>query len=388
MDNNIKKDLNNARRLKNSKKYDEALEIFENHYSNHPDAFEIKDKNDFAWTLYYARIQNSKDSEEIFESANSITELIPQRDLNTNPSCVYTSAVFKVLKYLKDNGEFYSMIPWLDKIDAELLDTVPFRKYGRINKSKKELYYDYASAAYLKSGQYDDCIKISKEALTVLDRFTDDADTWYKWRIAKSLKELGQAKEAISYFKEVILVKHDWYIYRDIAEIYYDCRMPNDALDYVCPAVLSPAPAKNKVNLYHLIYKILDSIKSNLSMIHAQFTVLLKHESGAQIPYELKKLNINPDELNHRELEKQIRDLWIQYKFKNRKRMHGTVVKYVEDRHFGFIKTADDEEIFFHKREFNNDNIYIGQLVSFYTEKSFDKAKNSESLKAVNIKGE
>ena len=97
---------------------------------------------------------------------------------------------------------------------------------------------------------------------------------------------------------------------------------------------------------------------------------------------------IDEDELDKNQLIEEINNYWSDFKFKNREQEYGTVKKYFEDKNFGFIINNKDESIFFHKNEFKGDNVYVGQLVSFYTEKSFDKSKNEESLKAVCIRGE
>ena len=93
-------------------------------------------------------------------------------------------------------------------------------------------------------------------------------------------------------------------------------------------------------------------------------------------------LDIDESQLNKRELEKEIRDLWIQYKYKNRKIRHGTIVSFKNDESCGFIKTEDGDEIFFHEKEFEGTDIFIGQVVSFYTE------ENMKSIKAVNVRGD
>ncbi len=388
MNSEFKKDLINASELKTVGKNKEALKYYEKCYSENPEAFTINQKLDFAWTLYHVKIQNFKNEEDLFESAKFITEMLPQKDLNSNRNCVYTSSIFKVLTYLKREEEYFAMCDWIEKLDPELLDEKPYRNYGQLQKSKKEKYYDWATQAYLKSMEYERCIETSKKALNAFNTFINDGDAWYRWRIAKSLIELNRLNEALTYYLEVIKVKNDWYMYRDIAEIYYRLNKPFDALKYLCPAVLSAIPASSKANVYHLCYKVFKSFNPEMALKHAELFYLLKMEKGHSIPYEIEQLNIDENNLNKKELEREIIRLWTQYKYKDRRQQHGTVVKYIPEKNFGFIKNDDDEEIFFHKNEFDGTDIYIGQVVSFYTEKSFDKVKNKESVKAVNVRGE
>lgn len=177
-------------------------------------------------------------------------------------------------------------------------------------------------------------------------------------------------------------------MYRDIAEIYYMLNKPYKALDYLCLAVLARGSFSNKVNLYYLCYKVFKSFNEEMALKHIELYYLLRLEKGYYIPYEVEKLNIDETQLNKKQLQREITELWIQYKYKNQKRQYGTVIKFFQEKNFGFIKTTDDKSIFFHKNEFKEDNVYIGQLVSFYTEDNFDKSKNRNSQKAVIVRGE
>ena len=125
-----------------------------------------------------------------------------------------------------------------------------------------------------------------------------------------------------------------------------------------------------------------------MALKHAQLYCMLRHESGYPVAYEIEQLEIDESQLNKRDLEKEIKNLWIQYKHKDQKIQHGTVTSFLKDKNYGFIRTEDDDEIFFHKDEFEGTDIFKGQRVSFYTEKSFDRSKNRNSTKAVNVRGE
>ena len=249
--NEFKKELNKANELRVVGKNKDALKIFEKCYKSCPEEFSFNQKNDYAWTIYKTKIQHFDDEDELFENAEFITHLLQQQDFNHKNSCAYTSTVFKVLNHLNKEEDFSSMIYWLEKLDPELLDEKPFRRYGRVNKSHKQQYYDWASKAYYKNMDYEKCIEVSESAFNTLKRFIDDGDTWHRWRIAKSLIELDRLNEALKYYEKVIEVKHDWYMYRDIAEVYLRLKKPWVSLDYLCPAVLSSEPNKVKANIYY-----------------------------------------------------------------------------------------------------------------------------------------
>ena len=360
-------------------KYNKALEFFKKAYDLNPDEFTINQKFDYAWTIYRVHIKYSKDKEEIIENATFITQLVLQRDLNRFNGCVYTSSVFKLLNCFDKNEEYDALINWAEKLDVELLDENSYRKYGRVNKSKKEKYYDWLSKSYLKVGDFEKCIEVSKNSLNTFKTFLDDGNIWLKWRIAKSHMNLNQFNQALEYYNDVIEVKHNWYMYRDIAQIYYWLDKPYIALEYLSKAIFSKSSKSDKASIYYLCYKVFSLFNPEMALKHAQLYYLLQKELGYAITYDIKKLNINEENLNKNDLESEILSLWTQYKFKDQKRHEGIITKFFEDKNYGFIKTANDS-IFFHKSDFISPTLYVGQKVSFYIETTDD------STKAVNIK--
>ena len=111
-------------------------------------------------------------------------------------------------------------------------------------------------------------------------------------------------------------------------------------------------------------------------------------EKGYDVPHDIEILGLEDAELDRNEILDQIKRLWTQYRFKDQKMQHGTVIKFFAEKNYGFIRTENDASIFFHKDEFDGDTVHIGQLVSFYTESSFDNVKNEKSVKAVNVRGD
>ena len=388
MKNDIKIQLRQAKKLYDSKKYEESLNLYEQLFNKNENDFTKRDLISYCWAIYQCHVKNFADENEIFEAVELITNLIPQSDLNHVNTCPYTFSVMKILDLLYEKNEYYNISYWSDKINPDLLDGKRNNYTGRVFRSMKEKYYDYVSKSHLECAEWELCIDICNEALNSLDEFTNNSDTWYRWRIAKSLKELHRNDEALEYLNEVLKVKKDWFVYREFAENYHILNEDEKALEYICGAILTNDPVNIKVNLYCLAYEILDELNQDIAFRHVELCYLLKIESGAQIPDELEDLMIDENEIDKNQLIDEINSYWADFKFKNQTLKYGTVTKYFEDKNFGFITDDNNESIFFHKNEFKGDNLYVGQLVSFYTEKSFDKSKNEESLKAVCIRGE
>lgn len=388
MDNNLKIQLKEAKKLYDSKKYDESLILYEELFSENPDEFKRNDLISYSWAIYQSCVKKFSDEDELFDAVEFITELIPQEDLNYRRTCPYTFSVFFILDYLYDKKEYYNMSEWFDKLNPELLDSKRNNYKGRYSRSRKEKYFDYVTKAHLECAEWELCIEVAKKALSSLKVFTNNSDVWYNWRIAKALRELNKNEEALIYLNEVAKIKDDWFVFSEFAQNYYILNDNENTLKYISKAILAKGSLNMKVNLFCLAYKLLEKENEEIAYRHAELCYLLKLESNAQIPDELEDLMIDEETLNKKELIRQINDYWNAFKFQNQELQYGTVTKFVEERNFGFIIGDDNQSIFFHKSEFKGDEIYVGQLVSFYTEESFDKSKNEKSLKAVNIRGE
>ena len=382
----IREELNEAKKLYKAKKYDEALTIYERHYNESPEALNNWDRIFYSWSLYQLYIKDAYDEDKLYESAELVTELVRQDDLNKRPVCAYTQTVFKVLDQLYAENDYYDLLAWLDKINPELLDQKRFETEDRVYRSKKEKYYDYATKAYFEVEDYEKCIETSKEALESLDVFTNNSDVWYNWRIAKSYRELLDNNEALRYLEEVAKVKKDWFVQKEIAENYYVLGEDEKAQDYICEAVLTNDPLTIKVNLYHLAYKILKEINPELALKHAELFCAIKLENDSKVPDDIEELLIDEETLDKNALESEIRQYWTMYKFKDQELKNGTVTRIFEHGRSGFITSDDDESVYFNVSEYKGDDLKVGDYVSFYTEKSFDKSKNRESTRAANIR--
>ena len=382
----IREELNEAKKLYKAKKYDEALTIYERQYNESPEALNNWDRIFYSWSLYQLYIKDAYDEDKLYESAELVTELVRQDDLNKRPVCAYTQTVFKVLDQLYAENDYYDLLAWLDKINPELLDQKRFETEDRVYRSKKEKYYDYATKAYFEVEDYEKCIETSKEALESLDVFTNNSDVWYNWRIAKSYRELLDNSEALRYLEEVAKVKKDWFVQKEIAENYYVLGEDEKAQDYICEAVLTNDPLTIKVNLYHLAYKILKEINPELALKHAELFCAIKLENDSKVPDDIEELLIDEETLDKNALESEIRQYWTMYKFKDQELKNGTVTRIFEHGRSGFITSDDDESVYFNVSEYKGDDLKVGDYVSFYTEKSFDKSKNRESTRAVNIR--
>ena len=65
----IRKELIEAKKLYKSKKYEEALAIYEKHFQSSPEVLNNWDKIFYSWSLYQLYIKDAQDEDKLFESA-------------------------------------------------------------------------------------------------------------------------------------------------------------------------------------------------------------------------------------------------------------------------------------------------------------------------------
>lgn len=347
MTEDIKIQLKQAKKLYDSKNYEESLELFEKLFNENPDEFGLDFRISYCWAIYQVHVKQFKDIDELYDNVEFITDLVPQADLNVANTCPYTFSVFKAADYMYNQKEYYNLFDFLDKINPKLLNEKRNSFKGRIYRSIKEKYYDYASKSYLECADWDLCIEISKDALSAIKTFTNNGDIWHYWRIAKSLKELNQNREALCYLDKVLKVKKSWFVFKEIAENYYLLNEYDKALKYIPGAILTDDSIKMKVNLYYLIFNLLKESNYEIALKHAEIYCLLKSENNSEIPKDIEELYIDEDNLDKKELVREINEYW---------------------------KIFDKNEV-------------EGQSISFNNENSLDQS-DYKSLKAVYIKEE
>lgn len=372
MEEDVKTQLKKAKAIYRKKKYDESENIYKTAYDEDPEAFTIWDRRLYAWALYHLHIKNSSSEDELINACELVSELLIQEDTNKAKVCAYTTSMLKIINYFKDNA--YECLKWLDMLNPKLLNSNPksINKNGRISKfySDKEKWYNLKTKHLLDMGEYEETIKFADEALNELDEFVNNSDIWFKWRIAIANKELDNYDVALKYLEEIINSKNDWFILKELAEIYYLTEDYDSALKYAIDAALAKGDIKYKINLYRLLDEIF--IAKDMDEYSESIVGLIEA--------------IEDDE-NFVEIEKELKERWVKIKFNNQQRSYGTISNILGHGKAGFIKADDGESYYFNIYEIQGDKSKVkeGDYVSFFLEESFDKKKNKKTLNAVNI---
>lgn len=382
--------------LKQQEKYLEALNICREVYKMNSD-FEMI-KTIYAWCIYYTEIAIDRviDEEQFLKAGNAIIKLTNKED-KYSP---YIITVFKILDYLSKKQPYQAglILEWTDKLNPDTLDTESFVFIDKDGKSrelpsKKEQYYMYLTKALLEKEMYKECITANENALKTFNKFHYDNDIWFKWRIALSYKGLKDYDKALHLLKNILLLKKEWFVQKEIAEIYFLQGKMQEAMNYALDAALNSGTPEMKINLFKLLFDILISNNQlNEAKKHLEYIYLLKKDSSNKVDEKILELikqhNINTSKSsNLKQLEKDLKELWYNLKFKNKEQYSGFIKTILSNGKAGFIEAEDKKQYYFELKNFKGNSSLIkqGLKVKFYLEEGFDKKKNKKSLNAVNI---
>ena len=390
MDAQTKEKLKLAQRFKKEKKYEESKEIYDHYFEENPEVLSDWDRKTYAWDIYYLHMQNPTSKDELFENLELLCEVTTQEDKRKNDKypCPYTLSILKGLDYLNRNGQFSDMLLLTDKINPEYLSEKPSQFNGQTYPSNKEKFYSHYTKALLKSDYINEALEASKEALKI-ETLTDDI--WFKWRIAKSYKELGEYDKSLKCLEKLSKQKNEWYVYAEIADNYYFKGDNEKSLEYALKAVLAPGQAESKVNLYSLLGELLEDEYPDESVKHyyLEYSIRLYNEWGIDESLEEKILESGLDSENteYWKIEKELKEFWNELKFKDQQPQYGIISKILPHGKAGFIQGEDGKSYYFKKFEFKGDSSDYREMtsVNFFTEEGYDKTKDEVKLNAVNI---
>ena len=215
--------------------------------------------NSYGWCIY----DNLKN--KFYPEYQIISKLQFSKFLNSNSkfSQMLLENIFKIgLKIIKDNRV---LIDFLNLFNVDNLSNQEIVWQNRKLPSLQEKFYSSKSKVLFELQKYNECIEISQQALNKITKFHNNNDVWFARRIALSYKATGQIDEAIKLLKSLYQKKSEWFILKEIAELYLNIDK-NTAFEYAIKAINQKAPLDYKVGLITLIGKLCND--ENLAKQH------------------------------------------------------------------------------------------------------------------------
>lgn len=381
--------------LRHLQEYDNALQICREVYKLKPD---FRYNNDvYAWCIYYKEISNNDVSDEstFLKAAEAILKLSKQAKYSP-----YEVTVFKVLDFYNNKPIFPAgeILKWTARLDPLILDDTTFvgkTKDGKKKElaSRKEKYYMLRTKALFENKNFTECINLSEFALSNFKKFHYDNDIWFKRHIANSNFMMGKLDIAVNQLKEILQKKKEWFIQKEIADVYFKKRDYKNSLKYAVASAINFGKIDNKVHLFELLYEILIALKNPvLAKKHIEMVCLIRKNNKWNFSDDfsklLDKLKIDIEILpQFNTLKSELKSNWKQLKYSDKKINSGIIKTILPHGKAGFVISETNESYYF---SVSNINFHPKQLseglkVSFYIEDSFDKKKQQNSKIAVNI---
>lgn len=417
-----------ANELRKSEKYDKALLIYENLWSETGDAFdgagllhclrklEIYDKaipfadelivkyptfewckKEIIWTYVNGILDKLKDDEPI----ENILD-VAQKVISLNPDGLAAKkVVFKVLKAAKTSGKWEIVDDWVIRLNPDVLSTNPMiNSLGREGWSDQSLWYNYRIKSLIEQDKINNALDVIDE---IIERFPNQKKFFLRLKALAYYKQNNLSESEIIYRNLCNSSKPDWWLLHEYAKVIRDKGLNEEALKLMYRAISNQPKLEATVTLLLDIGNLCKSIgKNEEARAHYSLCKYVREERHWSIPDTINKAiehfnkvveNSNePSSLKEalsscrNEWKKVLGETYLpQKKQKPRRQLSGTISFGSADRPFCFIRGKDNESFFCHKSDLPQ-GINDGDKVVFNAVQSFDKKKNKESWKAVDIR--
>ena len=303
---------------------------------------------------------------------SKIQDLIPRLyNQNTEFVKTLTSQLFSiVLKSEKQRpAPNWKLInDFCDEFDPNNLSvecrTIKVERKGKMKDmelaSDKEIWFANKTKSLLMLGDWTECFELSKKALASFEVFHYSNDIWFARRIALCKKNLGNSSEAISELKIILNTKKEWFIQKELAELYFEANDIENAFEYAMQAITNFGPLEFKVDLLFLLGKILSLKNDNeFAFKHYSLSKLLRQDEGWKINQELieKLQDFDNPEIplgDISKLKSELKNYWSKFKTNNDNTdasgtMEGVIFKILNDNERGkdgFLKCKNTEHYF------------------------------------------
>jgi tetratricopeptide (TPR) repeat protein len=382
--------------LRKLKRYDKAIPFAEELVKKFSDFRWAK--NEAIWTYIEGKLNKFKEDasvDEIIEIANSIMDLKPE-----GPAAKL--AVFRVLKAAKAAGGWKIVNEWTDKLNPEILNTAPMRdKEGREGWCDQSLWYNYKAKALIETDKPELVLQFIDQVISKFPR----QNKFFLRLKALSHHRLGNVNDAQDIYKRLCDARRpDWWLLHEYARVLVDKGEKQDALKIMCQAAASHKKLEGMVTLFKEIGLLCKEIgQPREARAHLLLSSLIRTEQGWSIPESMSHtitglnlvLNNEKAPSNIRDALNICRETWNKilgvktdrasaHHRKPKRGLTGKLLLGKPDVPFCFIRGDDNESYFCQKSDLPA-GITNGETIGFTGLPSFDKKKNTESWKAVDI---
>jgi len=257
--------------------------------------------------------------------------------------------------------------------------------------SDRENWYAYKSKALMKLGKYQECYEVSNLALKAFQKYHYSNDVWFARRIALSKKMLGNSETAILELQQILKRKREWFIEKELAELYKEKEDFDSAFKYAMLAMNNFGDLEYKVELLFLLGELLQLRQEpELSFKHYSLSRLLRISEGWKVPQKLTVAlgQFGREDIpgeKYQELKIDLRKYWNTFKQQSQEhasnqRLTGKVKKILHNDDKGadgFIEYDGNKSTYFrvNPQEEIKGKIAVGLCVDFIIQSATESKK-------------
>lgn len=364
---------------------------------------DFKIRNTYSW-LFFDICIKKKELKEIqgYElHIDRACKLVTQKNLREDSTypCPITIAILKIVDSYSDvSFNAQKVKDWLTKLNVDFLSI----KTSKINTLKGEIelasdfekYHSLMSKALFKLAEFKACLDQCKNALLLIKDFHFNNDLWFKMRVALCEEKLGNHDESERILVELLESKEGgdkWFLYRDIAEIYFEQKEYEKAWKYSVDSAFYGNEPHFLINLYLLQARILYSLKKTekiellahlvASIVKDQgWRVKSEHEKLIQF-YNIKMNDLKPTLFYYKEALR----FWEQERYKGKELISGKIISVIPNGKAGQIIDEKGARYSFSKKFILNKvkdlHPFKGCKVTFYPMNGLGKKLVAEYIR-------
>lgn len=359
-------------------------------------------RNEVIWTLIQGKLEKLDESatvEKTVAVAEGILELTP-KDNSTK-----WRIVRRVLKAAKSQRRWDIISKWIDKVNPDELSAEPMKdESGREGWCDQAIWHNHHIRSMIEIGDKEQAILLSQ---TAFKRFPRQSK-FFKRLEAVAAVRLSRLSEAERIYSDLCSTSRpDWWILHEHAQVLRKLRKPDEALILMCKAAVSQKKLDILVSLFFDIGFLCSELRlKEEARNHLLLCKFVREEKGWPIPQSIDQALSN---LNNKLVKfacpKDLKDsleackaFWFRtlgihedprlqsLKGKKiRQTLLGRLILGHSERAFCFIFSENGDSFFCLKNDLPKD-VTDGATLVFDAIPSFDKKKNKESWKAINIR--
>lgn len=352
-------------------------------------------KQERVWALYEGRLLPAKqqsDSQAVIEAARDMVAAEAE-------GTALKMAVFAVLAAAKTKGHWKLVSAWCDLLEPAQLDNRNRGTGKGTIPSDRERWYFAKVKSVIHLEDWHVAAVVAEEAC----REFPNNKNFVRWK-ANSWAGMGMPREAVNLLG-TLRPRIPWYALADMARYTLELEEPEEAWELALEAAAAVGQDSAKVNLWELMARLaLAVVSPEAALSHVGLMQAIRNEESWPLRpshQELIWTVLQENQLSElpvypvREWKKLCRASWglagdtglnADIAKPEVERRLGRVMGWDPERTFAFLEPDDGgEQIFVLSKDLPTEARENRASVSFRTIKHFDKRKNRESLRAVQV---